>query len=216
MPQDFIADCPLPGDDQRIVERMHEDHPSLARQFMAPHLRIRVAVAEQHDLGPEIAYRIHLDLRSRLRHDDDRADLEMACGIRHSLGVVAGARGDDTARPFFGAQMRDPVVSAAQFVAEDRLQVLPLQQDLVLQAARQAWCRIERRLLGHVVDAAGQDQPEHLVRRRWSLVSEAGHRPGVTGWMWMPHSSFCPCHRPERGSDGSRGSVVHGSHPILV
>src|SRR5678809_1345727 len=34
--------------------------------------------------------------------------------------------------------------------------------------------------------------------------------------MWIPHSSFWPCQRPERGLFGSRGGVVHGSHPILV
>src|ERR1700674_3463627 len=34
--------------------------------------------------------------------------------------------------------------------------------------------------------------------------------------MWMPHSNFWPCHRPDRESDGSRGSDVHGSQPMLV
>src|SRR6185436_2550893 len=34
--------------------------------------------------------------------------------------------------------------------------------------------------------------------------------------MWIPHSSFCPCQRPDRGSDGSSGSEVHGSQPMLV
>jgi hypothetical protein len=136
VPQDFIPDGPLPGDDQRIIERMHEDHPSLAREFMAPHLRIGVAVAEQHDLGPEIAYRIHLDLRSRLRHHDHRANLQMPCGKRDPLGVIPRARRDDAALALFRTQMRDPVVSAAQFVAEDWLQVLAFQQDLVVQSPR--------------------------------------------------------------------------------
>src|SRR4030095_2650792 len=34
--------------------------------------------------------------------------------------------------------------------------------------------------------------------------------------MWIPHSSFCPCQRPDLGSDGSSGSEVHGSQPMLV
>src|SRR3954469_21080723 len=108
----------------------------------------------------------------------------MTCGKRDALCVIAGAGRDDTAGPLFGAQVRDPVVGAAQLVAEDRLQVLALEQHLVVQPPRQAWRWIERRLLRHVVHATGQDQPEHLVRRRWPLVPEAGHRPGVTGWMW--------------------------------
>ena len=35
-------------------------------------------------------------------------------------------------------------------------------------------------------------------------------------WMWIPHSSFWPCQRPERGLSGSSGSAVHGSQPMLV
>src|SRR5262249_17299758 len=34
--------------------------------------------------------------------------------------------------------------------------------------------------------------------------------------MWMPHSSFCPCHLPDRGFDGSSGNDVQGSQPTLV
>jgi hypothetical protein len=34
--------------------------------------------------------------------------------------------------------------------------------------------------------------------------------------MWMPHSSFSPAQRPERGLLGSSGGVVHGSQPMLV
>ena len=41
-----------------------------------------------------------------------------------------------------------------------------------------------------------------------SRVTDA--QPGGTGLRWMPHSSFCPCQRPERSFDGSSGSVVHG------
>lgn len=33
---------------------------------------------------------------------------------------------------------------------------------------------------------------------------------------WIPHSNFSPCQRPERGLDGSIGSDVHGSQPMLV
>ena len=82
-----------------------------------------------------------------------------------------------------GCQMRDPVVGAAQLVAEDRLQVFALEQDLVLQAARQPRRRIERSFLRDVVDAAGEDQPQHLVRRGRTLGRPAAHRVFVTGWM---------------------------------
>ena len=71
-----------------------------------------------------------------------------------ALRVVAGARGDDAARALGFGHVRDPVVGAAQLVAEDRLQVLALQEDLVAEPARQAIGRIQRRYLRDVVDAA--------------------------------------------------------------
>ena len=73
-------------------------------------------------------------------------------------------------------QMRDLVVGAAQLEAEDRLQVLALEEDLVAEPRGQAWRRVERRLPRHVVDAAGEDVVEKL--------GEFGgdeHRPIVSG-----------------------------------
>ena len=85
------------------------------------------------------AHRLDLDLRRGLRHDDERADAEVAGRERHALRVVAGAGRDDAARPLGVGQVRDPVVGAAQLEAEDRLQVLALEQDLVAEPARQPW-----------------------------------------------------------------------------
>ena len=62
---------------------------------------------------------------------------EMARRERDALRVVAGARRDDAARALGVRQVRDAVVGAAQLEAEDRLQVLALEEDLVLQPARQ-------------------------------------------------------------------------------
>lgn len=33
--------------------------------------------------------------------------------------------------------------------------------------------------------------------------------------VWMPHSSFCPAQRPERGSSGFSGFWVQGAQPML-
>jgi len=140
----------------------------------------------------------------------------MACGERHTLRMIAGAGGDHPAPPFVRGQVGDPVIGTAQLVAEDRLQILALEKDVVAKTPRKAGRRVERRFLGHVVDTTGQDQPEHLVRRRRPLVSATCHRVVDTGWIWIPHSSFCPCQRPDLSSDGSSGRVVQGSHPMLV
>ena len=77
--QDFGADGALPGDDERIVEGMDERHPRLDDEHVAVRLGIAIAVACQHHLGAHGAHRIHFDARRRLRHDDDRAEPELAC-----------------------------------------------------------------------------------------------------------------------------------------
>ena len=94
------------------------------------------------------------------------AQAEVARGEGDALRVIAGARRDDAARALGVGEVGDPVVGAAQLVAEDRLQVLALEQDLVAEPPRQPRRRLERRLVRDVVDAAGQDQPQHRVGGR--------------------------------------------------
>src|SRR2546425_556717 len=50
LPQDLHADRSLTGNDEHIVERMHERQVILGAQLVAMPLRIRVVVARQHDL----------------------------------------------------------------------------------------------------------------------------------------------------------------------
>ena len=100
---DLVADRALPGDDQRIVERVDEGQPGLGDQRVAVRLRVRVAVADEHDLGAERPHRVHLDRRRRLRHDDDRAQPELLRREGDALGVVAGAGGDHAAGALGGA-----------------------------------------------------------------------------------------------------------------
>jgi hypothetical protein len=54
--------------------------------------------------------------------------------------------------------------------------------------------------------------PTSSEELRMEFWQDAGH--GF--WMWIPHSSFCPPHRPDRSFDLSSGSDVHGSQPMLV
>ena len=55
----------------------HEHEAGRLLQLVAMLLGVGVAVAEQDDLRPEIAHRLHLDLGRRLRHDDHRPDPEL-------------------------------------------------------------------------------------------------------------------------------------------
>ena len=87
----------------------------------------------------------------------------MAGGIGDALCVVAGARRDHAARALSLREVSDPVVGAAELVAEDGLEIFALEQDLVLQALREVERRLERRFLGDVVDAAVENQPQHRI-----------------------------------------------------
>ena len=94
------------------------------------------------------------------------------------LCVIAGARSDHPARALVRPQVRDLVVRAAELEAEDRLQVLALQQDVDPEPARQPGGRIEGRLTAHVVHAARQDQPQHLIAARRCSRGPQGVRYG--------------------------------------
>ncbi len=64
-------------------------------ELVASRLRVRVAVAVEHDLRAEIAHRLDLDLGRGLRHDDEGAKPQVAGSERDALRVIAGAGGDD-------------------------------------------------------------------------------------------------------------------------
>ena len=164
--QNLVGDRALAGDDQRIVERMHEHQPGFAHDLIAVCLGFGVAVAGQDHFGAERPHRRHLDVGRRLRHDDERAQAEMAGRIGDALCVVAGARRDNAARALGLGEMGDPVVGAPELVAEDWLEIFALEQDLILQALREVEGRLERRFLGDVVDTAVENQPQHRVGGR--------------------------------------------------
>ena len=123
-------------------------------------------------------------------------------GKRHALGMIAGARGDDAARPFDVLQVRNLVVGAAELEAEDGLQILALEQDLVLQPPRQAGRQIERRLTRHVVDAARQDVVQERRQQRvggggvghGSSIVTPSRRPGPNAHdlAEIPRRAGCP------------------------
>ena len=105
----------------------------------------------------------------------------MTRGKRHALRMVAGARRDHPARALGLGHVRDAVVGAAQLVAEDRLQILALEQHFVAETARQPVCPVERRLVRHVVDAAVEDQAEHCFGpdQRFALSARQVSTPNL-------------------------------------
>ena len=162
VPQNLVADRALSRDHERIVEGMDERHPVLLHERVAVRLRVAITVADEHDLGAHVAHGVHLDLRRRLRHDDDGPQPELSRGIGDALRVIAGAGRDDAARALLGGEMRDAVVRAAQLEAEDRLLILALEQHVVAEPPRQTSRRFERRFARHVVHTAGQNVVKEL------------------------------------------------------
>ncbi len=146
---------------------MDEGHAARLGQRVAMGLCLRVAISRQHDLSAEIAHRGHFDLRRRPRHHDSRVQPEMTGGERDTLGMIAGARRNHSPGPLVLGEVGDAVVCASQLEAEARLQVFALEQHLVREPPGEPGGRLERCLLRHVVNAAGQDQAKHLIRSVW-------------------------------------------------
>jgi hypothetical protein len=155
--QDFHCDRALPRDHVHVVERMHEQQVSLARQLRRVLLRLIEILAVQHDLAAKVLYRLDLDVGSRQRHHDHRGYAARAGAKRDTLRVVAGGRANDTALCHGRRELRNFVISAADLERKHRLKVLTLQVHLVRKAAGQARGDFERRLDRHVVDFRLQD-----------------------------------------------------------
>ena len=83
----------------------------------------------------DVGHRAHFNLRRGARHDDDRGDTSGACCQRNALRVIAGGGTDHTALRGHLGQMRDFVVSAANLEGKHRLQVFPLEENLIVQSA---------------------------------------------------------------------------------
>ena len=176
-----FAIVPCPAMTSRSSNGCTNGEAGFSSELVAPDLGFGVAVARQNHFGAERPHRLDLDLRRRLGHDDERAQAEMPRRVGDALGVIAGACRDDAAGALGVGHVGDPVVRAAQLVAEDRLQILALEQDLVLEAAREVHRRFERRLVGDIVHAAGENQPEHVVGGDVGSRHGRDHRPS-----WFP------------------------------
>ena len=158
--QDLHADGALSGNDIGIVKRRDEHVAGLLDEIQRMPPGIAERLTEQHHLSAQTAHGIHLDGGRGHGHDDDGFASQTAGGQGHPLGMVAGRGGDDAAAQLFGRKTGHLVVGAAQLEGKHRLQVVPLEQHAVAQAAGKAHGLIQRGLDGHVVDPAQQ----HLVQ----------------------------------------------------
>ena len=132
--QDLHGDRALARDHLGIVERMDEDHATLAREDHGTLVRLIVVIAVQDDLGAELGHRAYLDLGRGRGHDDQGRDAACLRGEGDSLRMVSGGRADHSLMRDRRREMGDLVVGAADLEREHGLQVLALEQDPVLEA----------------------------------------------------------------------------------
>ena len=163
--KDLVADRALAGDHQWIVERMDEREPRRLDDAVTVGLGIRVAVAREDHFGAHLAHGLHLDLGRGLRHHDDGAKTEVARRVRDALSMIPRAGRNDSPPALVVGHVRDAVVGAAELEAEDGLKIFAFEEHPVLEPRRQSGGGLEGRFLGHVVDAARQDQAQHGVGR---------------------------------------------------
>ena len=125
--EEFEADGALAGDDFGIVKGMDEGaafFDAAAQGFFAGFV---VAGAVEDDFRAEAAGGGDLDLRGGEGHDDLGADAAGGGVEGDSLGVVAGAGGDDAALALCLVEREQLVERAALFEGAGALEVLKLQ-----------------------------------------------------------------------------------------
>jgi hypothetical protein len=149
--QNFHRDGALAGNHIGVVEGVHEHQAPVAGEDQRVLVRLIVIIAMQHDFAAQVRDRAHLDVGRGHRHHDERGNAPGARGEGDALCVVARGCADDAARGHRRRELCHLVVGAANFERKHRLEVFPLEENAIVQAARQARRRIQRGFDGNVV-----------------------------------------------------------------
>ncbi len=155
--QNLHGDRALSGDDVGIIKGVDEHQPALPAQFDRVFISLIVVIAVQHDLSAEISHRLHFDVGSGHRHDDDGRNAACARAQCHALRMIAGGRANDTSLRADRRQLRDLVVRAANLERKHRLEVFSFEHDAVAEPARQPRCGVQRCFDGNVVHLCLED-----------------------------------------------------------
>ena len=119
---------PCPAITVLVLERVHERRARLARRAPAPSTSASSKPAPASTVfGAVVARRVDLRHRRVLRHEDRRADPELARRPGDRLAVVARARRDHAGGALLVAERRELVDRAAHLERAGALQVLGLQ-----------------------------------------------------------------------------------------
>ncbi len=199
--EDLETDGPLPGQDERVVERRHERQPPLGLDLVHASPRFADVLAKENHFGAVAAARVHLRADRAGGHHHHGMNAGLVSGQRHCLGVVPRRERDYSGRPLRVRQRPDLVKRPAHLERAGLLEMLRLGVDPPvgdLDAARRQHARRGRgRQNGRAIDAAGDDAAGFV---------EAFERDDVVGHgeSMAPKSRWNP--EPSRGIDTGRGN----------
>lgn len=184
--EDFHPDGALTGDHERVIVRGHKDEAMHSGEAGTLGLGLIKVGSMEDDFGAKACDVADFDRGCALGHHDGAWDAEARTGEGDALGVVpwtgagcvsgllrvhagkrcirlTGAASDDAFPPLLLGKAGHKVVRAANFEAEDLLEILALEIDLVSKFCAQIggmhkWC-----LFKDLVDLGIQDKAE-IVR----------------------------------------------------
>src|SRR6185436_9055323 len=195
--RELQAERPLPRDDARVLERVHERRARLRLARPCHRDRLVESIARQLDGRPVSARSLDLRHRRRLRDEDRRGDARLARGPGDGLAVVPGARREDAAAALLRRQLRDRVVRAADLERARALQVLGLEQNRASRETRQGFRGVHGRHARDAVQAflRGADVVDrgtlaHGARSPVTASTTAATAvTGSTSRRWTPSTS---------------------------
>ena len=117
----------LTRNDIGVVERRDVDGARALGILGGGLKRLRHRVAPQHDLGSVVTCGLELGQGDPDGHEDRGVDAQLARGEGHALRVIAGTRGDDTARALLLGEPRHARIGSTNLVRAGALQVLALE-----------------------------------------------------------------------------------------
>ncbi len=142
--------------------------------------RLVLRRADDADLGPQIADRLHLVVRHQPRQADGRGHAKGPGGMRHRAAMIAGRSGNDTPRQRIGRQRQDGIGRAAQLEGTRRLAVFAFQPDRLPQPFRQRLVPDQRGFDHMPADAPGRGADIVQRHAHAALINWPGATAPVT------------------------------------
>ena len=134
LPTQFDSHCALTGNGVGIVKRMDKGEPPLLPYRLCVAQRGVEIITVQNDFTPQCTYRIDLDGRRCLWHDDNGPDIELAGGQSHTLGMIASRCRNNAWHRFLLQELVDAIKRTTAFERKNALLIFALEQDLIIEA----------------------------------------------------------------------------------